>query len=162
METNSNTYKTSKKHIWRKRKYLFLFFPLVVYAVLTSLNNAFGIDLTLGLMGDREPVGAGYTVLLFLPFYLVGLAKGTFELFVRRPRAITLSPTGFVKHTTPKRSLSWSDIKLVRTKSEEGIAAIEIVEKSGRETRIQADELDAALSDLITELGTRNVRLQRS
>jgi hypothetical protein len=47
-----------------------VFLPLMLYAFPTSINNIFGIDLTGGWMGERDPVGAGYVVVLGSPIYV--------------------------------------------------------------------------------------------
>lgn len=57
--------------------------PVAIYAFLTSLNDVFGIDLTGTWMGERDPVGAGYTVLFGFPIYVYYLFKALLE-FVRR------------------------------------------------------------------------------
>ncbi len=49
--------------------------PLMLYAFPTAINNIFGIDLTGGWMGQRDPVGAGYAVVLGSPIYVYHFFK---------------------------------------------------------------------------------------
>lgn len=76
-----------------KRVYLplLLIIPIYIYGVLTTVNDLTGWDLTGGLMGQRNPVTAGYVVLFGSPMYLWYTWKAARAYFVKRPEYIRVS-----------------------------------------------------------------------
>lgn len=66
----------SPKHkAFRKVVIFIISLPLMLYAFPAAVNNIFGIDLTGGWMGQRDPVGAGYVVVLGSPIYVYHFVK---------------------------------------------------------------------------------------
>ena len=105
--------KSNASHLWKKWRILYLSIPFYAYALATTLNNAFGIDMLNGAFGEREPVGAGYTLMLFTPFYLGAIVKSLYDFFIRRPAFISIDDFGVKSLSYPKAMIESSGIESV-------------------------------------------------
>ena len=69
----------------KKVVFFSLSLPIMAYAFLTTVNDIFGVDLTGRWMGERDPVGAGYVVILGSPIYIYLFFKSFYDLIkIRR------------------------------------------------------------------------------
>lgn len=138
--------------------------PLFLYAVPASIHNIFGVDLTGGWMGDRDPVGAGYGVLVGLPIYLFGFFAGL-EYYFFRPHAALAVTDEYIeksfKWMFPKRKIRWGDIESVHRLSHDIGDEELIIIASGNEFRITSSSLRAGFADFIDEVEARGFSISK-
>lgn len=152
------TYPASRKCVWYTWKYFVYAAPLFLYAVPNSIHNIFGVDLTGGWMGDRDPVGSGYVVLVGLPIYLFGFLAGLEYYFFRPHVALTITDEHierYFKWMLPRRKICWGDIESIqRSINENGDEELYII-SAGDEYRIKSSFLRTGFSDFTHEIEKR-------
>lgn len=102
--------KSSKEHVW------FIFIatlPVFIYALLASVNNMFGFDMTGGLMGKREPLGAGGGVVFGAPIYIYYLFKAAKNYFGEAPIHMKITNEGVDILRPNALYLNYSDLSAI-------------------------------------------------
>ena len=109
-------------------------------------------------MGDRNPVGAGYAVLIGLPIYVLSFLAG-FEYYFFRPHvALSITDEHIEKHfkwMLPKRKIRWGDIESVQKSIIENGDEELIIVAAGKEYRIKSSFLRTGFSDVANEIEKR-------
>ena len=157
-ETVIKSYPASRRCVWDTWKYFVYATPLALYAVPDSIHDIFGVDLTGGWMGDRDPVGAGHAVLAGLPIYVFGFLAGLQYFFIRPQAALTVTDSyigKYFKWMLPKRKIHWGDIESVqKSMNEDGDEELVII-AAGNEHKIKSSFLLTGISDLTQEIEKR-------
>ena len=139
----------TRDYVWHKWRIFILFIPVVAYAILTSINNIFGVDFTNGWMGDRDPVGAGYVLLAGTPFFAYSLFRCLQEVFLQTPNILILSDWGVVIKRYPKRQYPWESVNQIRLLSDGREPELAIFLQNEKEARVPIRYLDASPETLL-------------
>jgi len=139
----------TRDYVWHKWRIFILFIPVVAYAILTSINNIVGVDLTNGWLGDRDPVGAGYALLAGTPFLAYSLYRCLREVFYQTPDMLVLSDWGVVVKRYPKRQYPWESIIHIRLLSDGGEPELAVFMQNEKELRVPIRFLDASPETLL-------------
>ncbi|MEM7329892.1 MAG: hypothetical protein AAF437_14200 [Pseudomonadota bacterium] len=146
--TQEMTVTATRTYVWYKWRVFILLIPVVAYAILTSINNIFGVDLTNGWMGGRDPVGAGYAVLAGTPMLAYSLYQCVDEVFVRTPELLRLSKWGVVINRYPQRKLPWDSVTKIRILSGGDEPELVIFFQNSKEVKVPTRFLDASSKTL--------------
>ncbi|MDJ0919604.1 MAG: hypothetical protein QNI84_00625 [Henriciella sp.] len=136
----------------RKWALYLLLCPVFLYALFTSINNIFGLDLTGGWMGSRDPVGAGYVVILGSPFYFAGVINGLRETFVSAPKYLLVTPETIEVHQRPKAQIRREKISSVAINNQGERRILEIRLQNEPPQEIRLDFLDCSEHQLLRML----------
>lgn len=154
----AKTYPASRKCVWHTWKYFVYATPVLLYAVPDSVHDIFGVDLTGGWMGDRDPVGAGYAVLVGLPIYLFGFLAGLAYYFFRPHVALTITDDHIEKYfmwMLPKSKIRWGDIESVQRSINENGDEELVIFAAGNEHKVTSSFLRTGFSDFTQEIEKR-------
>ena len=142
----------SRKYMDKKWAIYLLLGPVFVFAFLTSLNDAFGIDLAGGWMGKRDPIAAGYSVLLSSPIFVFYYYKGLKEYFFHPPLYLQISRQKidiFQRQKSRIKKSSTTSLKLVQ---DTGYRKLNLLNASGLTTLIRLEYLEISEAKLINAL----------
>ena len=142
----------SRTYLRKKWSLLFLLAPVLIYAVLTTVNDLFGIDFTGGWMGDRDPVAAGYLVLAFSPFYVLSLAKGIREICISPPDYLVLATDGLSIEQGNKANMLWLSVQDFQIRRDNESASLIITRTDDKKWIIPIRDLAADISEIKASL----------
>lgn len=147
-ENREITVTATRAYVWHKWRVFILFIPVIAYAILTAINNIFGIDFTNGWMGVRDPVGAGYAVLIGTPLVAYSLYRCAEDIFVRTPNLLQLSDWGIVVNCYPRRKQTWESVSHIRILGVGNESELVISLQNAKAVRVPIRFLDASSETL--------------
>lgn len=116
--------------------------------MLTTINDLFGIDITGGYMGERDPVTAGYLVLILAPAYLLAVVRCIREFCIASPIYLSLSNAEFQIHQGKKEKIAWFHIEYIRFDIEENSEKLVVGKKDGTQLTVPITFLCSDIAEL--------------